>query len=303
MDALGECVALEIFVIPLIIGLIAGVVGGLAGIGGSIVMLPGLALVLGYATPDKSEHHLYMASAMCVNVVVAYFSKLQHAKAGAVRPDLVRPILAAMCVSIIVGVLFSNVFDGSVAKNALVVFILCYCLFNLYSAVRKLPEPDADHQRGGKPLLVAIGTFTGFMAGFLGIGGGIVMIPMLQLIGRIPLRQCIAASASIMWVTAIIGSTLKLSLLHTHDQSWVDALALAAPMGLGAILGARFGAWCTHRLRLPYLKVAISLILGVAAVRMALGGSRDQSRQADTPSGMEMPKRQGGVGSEPQDLP
>lgn len=255
--------------VTLVIGLIAGAVGGLAGIGGSIVMLPGLALLLGYATPERSEHHLYMASAMLVNVVVAYFSKVQHSKEGAVRPDLVRPILASMCVAIVAGVLVVNVFEGTVAKNVLIVFILCYCGFNLYSAARKLPEPEPHQQRGGKALLVGIGSLTGFMAGFLGIGGGIVMIPMMQLIARVPLRQSIAASAAVMWVTAIIGSILKLSLLHTHGQHWQDALAIAAPMGLGAVAGARFGAWSTHRLKLPFLKVAISLILGASAIKMA----------------------------------
>ncbi|GAB4384336.1 MAG: sulfite exporter TauE/SafE family protein [Phycisphaerales bacterium] len=283
--------------ITFVIGLIAGLVGGMAGIGGSIVMLPGLALLLGYATPDRAEHHLYMASAMLVNVVVAYFSKVQHARQGAVRPDLVRPILASMCFSIVLGVVVVNFFEGTIAKNVLVVFILTYCLFNLYSAVRRLPEPEPHQQRGGVVLLVVIGSLTGFMAGFLGIGGGIVMIPMLQLIARVPLRQSIAASAAVMWVTAIIGSITKLSLLHTHGQHWQDALAIAAPMGLGAVVGARFGAWATHKLRLPFLKIAISLILGASAVRLALptgragppgqGGSSpppaEPGRQAESP--------------------
>lgn len=280
--------------ITLIIGLIAGLVGGLAGIGGSIVMLPGLALVLGYATPDRAEHHLYMAAAMLVNVVVAYFSKVQHSKQGAVRADLVRPILASMCISIVIGVVVVNYFEGTVAKNVLIAFILCYCLFNLYSAMRKLPEPEPHHQRGGIPLLIGIGGLTGFMAGFLGIGGGIVMIPMLQLIARVPLRQSIAASAAVMWVTAIIGSITKLSLLHTHGQHWQEALAIAAPMGLGAIVGARVGAWTTHKLKLPFLKVAISLILGASAIRMAVGNAGKHSpRQPDSPTAPGEPSGQG----------
>lgn len=272
-----------VFAVTLLIGLVAGAVGGLAGIGGSIIMLPALAIFVGYSTPERPEHHLYMASAMLVNVVVAYFAKVQHAKEGAVRADLVRPILASMCVSVVVGVLVVNVFDGTVAKNVLIGFILCYCLFNFYSAARKLPEPEMHHQRGGRMLLVGIGGLTGFMAGFLGIGGGIVMVPMMQLVARVPLRQSIAASAAVMWVTAIIGSATKLALLHTHGQDWLDAVALAGPMALGAVAGARFGAWCTHRLHLPYLKVAISVILGASAIKMAYDSlTKFQARQSDS---------------------
>lgn len=272
-----------VFVATLLIGLGAGVVGGLAGIGGSIIMLPGLAIVLGYATPARDEHHLYMAAAMLVNVVVAYFSRVQHARQGAVRRELVRPILASMSVSIVLGVLAVNLFDGTVAKNVLIVFLGCYCLFNLYSAIRKLPEPEPHHQWGGKVLLVSIGCVTGFLGGFLGIGGGIVMVPLLQIVAKVPLRQCIAASAAVMWVTALIGSVTKLALLHTHGQDWLDALAIAGPMALGAVAGARFGAWCTHRLHLPYLKVAISVILGASAVKMAYDSlTKFKTRQSDS---------------------
>ncbi len=281
--------------VTLLTGLVAGVVGGLAGIGGSIIMLPALAIFLGYATPDRSEHHLYMAAAMLVNVVVAYFARVQHAREGAVRADLVRPILASMCVSVVIGVLVVNVFDGTVAKNALIGFILCYCLFNMYSTVRKLPEPQPHQQRGGRALLLGIGGLTGFMAGFLGIGGGIVMVPLMQWVARVPLRQSIAASAAVMWVTAIIGSVTKLSLLHTHGQHWLDALALAGPMALGAVAGARFGAWCTHRLHLPYLKAAISIILGASAIKMAYDGlSKFRARQTDS---AEVDRAPGGQGS------
>ncbi len=62
---------LHLILAPLTIGLVAGLVGGLAGIGGSIIMLPALGLFLGYKTPARTEHHLYMASAMTVNILVA----------------------------------------------------------------------------------------------------------------------------------------------------------------------------------------------------------------------------------------
>ncbi|MCA9299660.1 MAG: hypothetical protein KDA28_11370, partial [Phycisphaerales bacterium] len=50
-----------------VIGLIAGVLGGMAGIGGSLIMLPGLGLLLGYEPHERQ--HLYMAAAMCVNLL------------------------------------------------------------------------------------------------------------------------------------------------------------------------------------------------------------------------------------------
>lgn len=263
------------FIASIAIGLVAGVVGGLAGVGGSIIMLPALALFFGYNTPDKSEHHLYMASAMCVNAVVAYFSARKHAQVGAVHKPTVLVLLPPMCLAIIAGVLVSDRFDGRIPKLGLVVFILGFCLYTLLTIKKKpvdAPEADAPPRR---VRLSTIAGTTGFAAGFLGIGGGIVMVPLLQVVGKIPLRRAIAASASVMWVSAIIGASLKLFTLGSHEQSWLDALALAALMALGAVGGARLGATLTHKLRLPWLKAAIAIILGVAAVRMAANSIKD----------------------------
>ena len=57
-------------------GLIAGVLGGMLGVGGSVIMIPGLTLVLGY------DQHLYQASAMVANVAGAVPAALRHHRAG-----------------------------------------------------------------------------------------------------------------------------------------------------------------------------------------------------------------------------
>ncbi|MFT5424103.1 MAG: putative membrane protein YfcA [Phycisphaerales bacterium] len=270
------------FIASVLIGLVAGVVGGLAGIGGSIIMLPALALFFGYQTPDKAEHHLYMASAMCVNAVVAFFSARKHAQVGAVHKPTVLVLLPAMCLAIVVGVLVSDRFDGRIPKLGLVLFLLGFCLYTLLTVRHKpkaIPEGEVELPRAR---LRSIAGVTGLAAGFLGIGGGIVMVPLLQVVGKVPLRRAIAASASVMWVSAIIGASLKLYTLHSHEQSWLDALALASLMALGAVGGARLGATLTHKLRLPYLKLTIAIILGVAAIRMGLNSLNDF--QAPEPS-------------------
>ena len=282
----------------ILIGLFAGLVGGLAGIGGSIIMLPALALWFGYQTPDHDEHHLYMASAMCVNAVVAYFSARKHKQHGALHAPTVRVVLPAMCVAIVAGVLVSNRLDGTIPKLALVAFILAYCV---YSAIpdKKAPTPtrkpsaqaegDSDDDLQPRPLrLSLVATITGFAAGFLGIGGGILLVPLLQVVGRLPLRRAIAASAAVMWITAIIGATLKLTTLSSLGLDWLDALALASLMAIGAVLGARSGATLTHTLKLPHLKIAIAIILAIAAVRMA-ASTWSEMRDGHSPEAQTTP--------------
>ncbi len=265
---------LDLILTTLTIGLVAGLVGGLAGIGGSIIMLPALGLFVGYRTPEHTEHHLYMGAAMTVNIVVAFSSRAQHRKAGAIRPKLVRPLLTSMALAIVLGVLLSNVFEGDVARRALIVFLFAFCAYTLVTTIRRTPDTEESDQRGGAPLLLAIGGFTGLLAGFLGIGGGLVMVPLLQFLARVPLRLCIATSAAVMWLTALIGAVAKLATLSQHTIGGEplhlgDALALALPMGIGALVGAAIGATITHKIRLPLLRLAIATVLAGAGARMA----------------------------------
>lgn len=258
----------EHFLIDFLIGLIAGVVGGLCGIGGSIVMLPALGLFHGYDAADKARHHVYMAASMLVNIVVALSSSIQHRRRGVVRVDVLRVMIPSMGVGMVLGVLLSSWSPGRWAVIALAVFIWCYCAFTIVTLFKKLPQSPEDAPTPPRWSLAGIGLFTGVVSGYLGVGGGILLVPLLQVAG-LPLRQAIAGSAGVMWTTATIGAGVKLWLLPTQGFERLDAVEIAVPMGMGALLGAYFGAWLSHKLRLPALKIVIIVVLSIAAARMA----------------------------------
>lgn len=252
-----------------LIGLIAGLLGGLAGIGGSMIMIPGLGLLFGFTSPDKAEQHTYMAAAMAVNVVVSIPATLRHARAGAVRKDLVRFILPAMIVAIVVGVLVSNVMSGALLKYGLAGFIAFYCIMNLIRAARPTQTEHEGPERAEPATLIGIGAAGGFAGGLLGLGGGVVLVPLLQLLARVKLRHAIATSSATMVLSATIGAALKFATLEGHQQSAWRAAALALAMSPGAVLGAHLGASLTHTLPIRTVRVLISVLLLIAAVRLA----------------------------------
>jgi len=250
------------------IGFGAGLIGGLAGIGGSLIMLPALAIVLGYTDQAKTEHHLYMAAAMTVNILVAIPAAYQHHKKGAVRMDLVKVLLPSVGIAIVAGVLVSNTLQGNVLRLILAGFIAIYCLNNVVGAIRGKHEAHTDnkvHTAG----LIGTGGVTGFMAGLLGLGGGVIMVPMMQVLGRVPLRQAIASSAMVMSFTAVVGASIKLATLHTHNFTVLQAMFLVAALGPMAIVGSTIGAKLTHALPLRIVKLTISVLLLAAAVRLS----------------------------------
>lgn len=230
-------------------------------------MLPGLSLLLG--TSPASSHHLYMAAAMAVNMAVAIPAARKHRQAGAVRSDIVRRILPVMGVAIIAGVLLSNLVDGHYLRLGLAAFIAIYCLGTFLALALKRPDHSGQAERVTTANILLIAIIAGLLGGLLGIGGGVVMVPALQLLCRLPLRHAIGTSAGVMWLTALIGAALKLATLHTHDQSAGHALLLALLLAPGAIVGARIGASLAHSLPLPIVRAIIATILTIAAARMA----------------------------------
>ncbi|MFG0246559.1 MAG: sulfite exporter TauE/SafE family protein [Phycisphaerales bacterium JB052] len=262
------------FLLRALLGLVAGCVGGLAGLGGSIIMIPALAVFWGYQDDKlKNEHHVYMAAAMCVNVVVALSSSLLHAKKKAARADLLRLLIPSMGAGMILGVQLSKHSAGKWSIWAFAAFIWAYCLYNIITAMIRLPDHPDDSPTPAAWKILIVGVGVGTVSGFLGIGGGILLVPLLSLM-KLPLRHAIAGSAGAMWIASIIGASMKMYTLPsivladgTHLRI-MDAVGFAVPMGAGALVGGYLGATLAHKLKLPHLKLVIALILAVASIKM-----------------------------------
>lgn len=250
-----------------LVGLTAGTVGGLAGLGGSIIMIPALAMFWGYKDESKTEHHIYMAAAMTVNVIVALSSSVLHHKKGAARKDVLIALIPSMAIGMIVGVLLSSGSKGSWSLYAFAGFIWLYCIYNVVTTVKKIPDYPEDNPSPAPWKMVTVGLVVGVISGYLGIGGGILLVPLLSLT-KLPLRHAIAGSAGAMWISSIIGASMKFTTLPGLGLSMSEALFFALPMGLGALVGAYLGAMLAHKLKLPHLKLIIALILAVASIKM-----------------------------------
>jgi uncharacterized membrane protein YfcA len=262
------------FGLRLLVGFAAGCVGGLAGLGGSIIMIPALAMFWGFSDAErKDEHHVYMAAAMCVNVVVALSSTILHAKKKAARKDLLMVLIPTMAAGMLIGVYVSSGNKGAWALYAFAGFIWLYCVYNIVTTIKKHPDYPEDNPTPAWWKVGTVGVIVGIISGYLGIGGGILLVPLLNMT-KLPIRHAIAGSAGAMWVASIIGATGKLALLPTiklpdgTSLQIMDAVWFAIPMGLGALVGAYLGAILAHKLKLPHLKLTIALILAVASVKM-----------------------------------
>jgi uncharacterized membrane protein YfcA len=111
--------------------------------------------------------------------------------------------------------------------------------------------------------LVAIGVVGGLLSGLLGVGGGVVMVPLLVLWAGYRQRDAHAASLGAIIPISIAGILTFGIAGRVH---WLDALALA----LGAVIGARVGAGLLTRIDERVLKIVFGCFLVAVAVTMGV---------------------------------
>lgn len=264
-----------------LIGLVAGTLGGLLGVGGSVIIIPGLALLFG----TGNNQHLYQASAMTANLAVALPAATRHYKAGALVPAVLRWMLPVALGAIVLGVLASNLpafkdqSGGVWLGRVLAIFLIYVIAVNIRKLLRSAAKKQADWERLKKITPARCGTvglIMGSAAGLLGIGGGALAVPLQQTLVKMPIRNAIANSSFVMIFSAAIGACLKLSTLNQHYTpaagewpAWQTAVMLAAILAPTAIIGSAAGAKLTHTLRIRYVRIAFVLLMIAAAYKMA----------------------------------
>jgi uncharacterized membrane protein YfcA len=255
-------VSLSEFLILIVLGLAAGALGGLLGIGGSVLMIPVLTLVLG------RDQHVSQAAAMIVNVFVALPGVFRHHLAVAIEWPVVRRMIPAGLVFILAGVALSNTLDAHVLGTIFGVFLLSYVASApILRALRGRRDDGDAAPRAGWLHAGGVGAIAGLAAGLLGIGGGVIAVPLLHLLCRLPLRRAIAASATMMCVTSIFGAAAKNLTLARLDLDVAQSLLIAACLVPTAIAGGLYGAGLTHSLPLKWVRLVLHVLLLVAAVK------------------------------------
>ncbi len=268
-------------VLKVAVGLFSGVLSGAFGIGGGLITTPAIRLVLGYAPLIAVGTPLPVILPGALTGAVTYWKR----GSADVRAGLLMGLFGS--VASVGGALLSQVVGGPIVLLATALFIawasadmlLQHRTASRAAAIAGEGESDeaaapvlAPVADGGRRALrlVGIGLVAGAYSGFLGLGGGFVIVPGLSRYLGMPVKRAIGTSLVTVAVLAIPG-TLTHALLGHVD--WMLALWLA----LGVVPGALIGARLTERASDRAVRLGFALLLAVVGVWLAvseLGGLR-----------------------------
>lgn len=217
-----------------IVGAVAiGLSLGLTGAGGSILTLPVLVYLAGVPPVEAVGLSLFVVGA------AAAAGAVQRARAGDFHPQAALMFGAAGMLGAALGARFTSMIPGEVLMGL-------FALLMLGVSVRMLrpgkegPEPAPDCQ----PVrcLVA-GAGTGVLTGFVGVGGGFLLMPALMRFARLPVRMATGTSLAVIAANSAVGwlSHLPRSAGRPELMLLFGGLAVAGTL-IGKHLAARLPA-------------------------------------------------------------
>lgn len=251
-----------------LLGAFAGLMAGLLGIGGGLVVVPGLAFLYRYA-PVPHQYLMQMAEGTSLAIMIpttirALCAHLKH-------EVHVWPVLRRMLASVIVGAI-AGAFLAHVVNSA-VLQVLFGC-FVLYMAARLWMDSriEAGGQLPGPLGITIFGTIVGLKSGLLGIGGGVLTIPFLTR-WSVPIRDAIAVSNAVSFTVSIIGtaSFIISGLLVSGMPPWSTGYVYWPawlPVALVSMVVAPWGVTLAHHLSPKILKRIFSIFLLIVATQM-----------------------------------
>jgi uncharacterized membrane protein YfcA len=250
--------------LPLLpLGILAGLLSGVLGIGGGLVFSP-LLLLLGL------DPHQAMATSTLAIVPTTLSGTWAHLRS---RSLPLGPGIAIGAGAVVTGVLFSHVGRVLNGWQLLALQALMY-LVVAFSIQSKEARPEPEHHRhrldGGPPLwgLGAVGLVAGFAGGMLGVGGGLVMVPLMVRALKLPIHLAIRLSTLAVFCSSTAASP---AFLADGRGNLVTALLLGGMAAVGSQWSAsRLNRVSEGRLVWMLRLVAVSLALDSCRRAMAL---------------------------------
>ena len=200
------------------------------------------------------------STALLLNVVVTGAALLRFGLAGRLRPRLLLPFLVPAIPAAFAGGLI-------VAPRRLFLAVLAAGLVAAAAAMlRSAASPD-DPSPPTPTLLWAVaipsGVFIGLASGFLGIGGGVFLGPLVLLLGWAAPREVAAMSSATVFTLSVAG-------LAAHGLRGAIDFQIAAPLTIAVLAGGLAGAHLAEtRLSPTALKRLFAVIILIAATRAA----------------------------------
>lgn len=256
------------------LGSVAGFLAGLLGVGGGMILVPGLFMIFESMGQRLDLHgfelmHLCVGTSLAIIIPTGYVSAKAHHKKGAVDLNLVRDL----GISVVLGVTFGT-FIASFVSGDTLKMIFATALLGL--AFLMMTDPSRfkmGDTMPKNPLLGLMGIVIGTVSTLVGIGGATLSVPFMTMHG-VAMHRAVGTASALGLVIAIpatlgfiyIGMDDNLT-LPPYSLGYVNLLAwiMVIPASMYA---APYGARAAHRVSVRKLRRIFAMFMILVALNM-----------------------------------
>ena len=268
---------MEHYLCLIALGFSVGTYGTLIGAGGGFVLVPALLLLY----PDESP--VIITS---ISLAVVFFNALSGSWAYArmMRIDYKSGLLFAVATipGAILGALSTAYVPRRLFGAALGILMIAASIFLLfysgkvketreskrsYHFARNLVDNDGTAYTFSYNPIVGVGLscLIGYLSSFLGIGGGIIHVPVLVHLLNFPVHIATATSHFILAIMALTGT-----IVHVVTGSFSPGVRRTAALAIGVLLGAQVGALLSNLVKGRWIIQGLAIALGFVGARILI---------------------------------
>jgi uncharacterized membrane protein YfcA len=270
---------ITLFLILLLIGAIVGYYSGLIGTGGNIILIPVFDILFHYLKIPESEvvkfiiaHSFFITAFTGLSVSYKQFkAKNLHVK------EVLYISVAGMITAFFMTEFIKNGNWYHKSDFDLVFFTLLLIL-----AIRMLffkqPPPPINDNNLNKPYFPIIGVVAGLISSLSGLGGGIIVIPILTDILKTPLKK---ASSISIGVVAMLALPISISYLSIDARSTMQhilpaqvgyiSMFIAAPVLMGVFSTTGWGVRTAQKTDPNKLRLILGIVVIILCAKMVYG--------------------------------
>ncbi len=212
----------------ILLGIIVGVLSGFFGIGGGTILIP-ILLLLGYDTKD----------AIGISVVQMVFSSVYGSYLNNKKGTLDVPMVVVIGIGGFIGALLSGYITSYFSDAALELIFLSFAIFALLRLFFK-PKEHRDQKEVSRLTLLLIGMPIGALSMTIGVGGSIVLVPILVGFLHVDLKKAISAGLFFVVFSSVAGF---ISHMQAGDVDYESGIII----GLASLIGVYIGIYLKDR--------------------------------------------------------
>jgi uncharacterized membrane protein YfcA len=261
-----------------VLGLGVGVIGTMVGVGGGFLLVPALLVLY----PDEAPE---LITSVSLAVVACSATAGTVAYARQKRIDWLAATVFSLAT--VPGATLGALIVGEIPRRSFdMLFGLLMASVAALLVLRSTPRPRVVQRRNRRwqvtrtlqdrdgdtylysynvALGVAVCVAIGFISSLLGIGGGVMLVPILIQVLRFPTHIATATSGAVLATSAITGTLVHIG-AGSLDGGYERVLALSA----GVLIGAPVGALLSQRVRGDTLVRLLGVAMAVSAVRLLI---------------------------------